>query len=473
VLLRTLLILTLATSAQAATQRGSFELVSDAQTPPAEATPPVSESADPTTPPGPQTFWSRVTKTPEGEARFQNHGYLAGEATRYALSDTFLNPGRTLFRPPLDTQLVRVVDDVAATLPAGVGITGKLAAEWNHDNEASVVHGQVRELYLTRSFGELNVFVGRRILKWTNGYAFSPAGLLDPNRDPSDPSDRLGRLGGRDLAQVDWFRGQQTVTAVLTFPFHTRADGGDRVVAVRYNILLHGADIAASAALASKSKSRGALSVSYVAGQSLELHGEVSGARGSNAAYPRAILDGQQETLFGNDYFSPIYEDENRLHFRALAGANFTFPNGLNLIAEYYHTDDGLDGRQWDNFMAQSAFAAELNEGGGFPPVSGVYTLPQVNLLQGLSYLRSQEIRRNYGFLRLARTFADGKFSADALALINLADGSFLVAPEVELNIGQRITLYVRATAFRGGGRSQYGNVAFASTGTAGLRAHF
>jgi hypothetical protein len=430
----------------------------------------VDQPADDTTPP---SIWTRLRQTPEGEARFQQHGYVAGEGSRFALSGTFLNADRTLFRPPLDTQLVRVVDDLAVAFPAAINLTARLAAEWDHDNSASVVHGQVRELYLTRSLGAFNFFLGRRILKWTTGYAFSPAGLIDPVPDPSDPSDRLGRLGGRDLAQVDWFRGKQTVTAVLTFPFRTRSDGGDRVVAVRYNILVHGADIAASAALASKSKSRGALSVSYVAGQSLELHGEVSAARGSNVTYPRAILDDQQRTLFGTDYFSPIFENDRKLRYRALAGANFTFQGGLNLIAEYYHTDEGLTGQQWDNFLAQSAFASELNRGGQFPPVFGGFTLPQVNLLQGLSYLRSQEIRRDYGFVRLARSFAGEKVTADALTLINLEDRSLLVAPEVSFKIGLRTSLYVRAVVFSGDRRSQYASVAFASTATAGLQVHF
>src|SRR2546423_5252112 len=152
----------------------------------------------------------------------------------------------------------------------------------------------------------------------------------------ADPSGRLERVSGRDLVQLDWFRGKQTVTVVLTFPFRTRSDGGDRVVALRYNILLHGADIAASAAVASRSKSRGAFSVSYVAGQSLELHAEGSVARGSNVVYPRAILDGERRTLFGTDYFSPVFDNDRQLRFRALAGANFTFSDGLNLIAEYY-----------------------------------------------------------------------------------------------------------------------------------------
>jgi hypothetical protein len=421
----------------------------------------------------PRSIWTRLTQTREGEPRFQNHGYIAGEASRFALSETFLNADRTLYRPPLDTQLTRVVDDVSGVLPAAVNIKGSFAAEWDHDNSASVVRGQVRELYVTRSVGNFNLFLGRRILKWTNGYAFSPAGLIDPIRDPADPSDRLGRLGGRDLAQVDWFRGKQTVTAVLTFPFRTQSDGGDRVFALRYNVLLHGADIAASAAVASKSKSRGALSVSYVVGQSLELHGEASAARGSNVVYPRAILDGQQRTLFGTDYFSPVFENDRKVRLRALAGANFTFPGGLNLVAEYYHTDEGLTGQQWDNFLAQSSYASQLNQDGQFPPVRGGYTLPQLNLLQGLSYLRSQEIRRDYGFVRLARSFAGEKVAADILAVINLGDRSLLVAPEVSIKIGERTSLYARAVVFSGDSRSQYANVAFARTATAGLRVHY
>jgi hypothetical protein len=407
------------------------------------------------------------------EPALQQHGTLSGEATGLALSDTLFNPGHRLYSPSLSAQLIRLTHDASVSLPLELNLTSKLAAEWDHDATRHTAHVQLRELYLARSLGDFNVFLGRRILKWTNGYAFSPAGLLDPQRNPADPSDRLGRLGGRDLAQVDWFRGQQSISAVVAFPFRTQADGGDRVLAMRYDVLVHGIDIAVSAAYPSKTKPRGAVSVSYVLGKSLELHGEASAARGSDVLHPRATVDGEQSTLFGNDYLAPLLEDDGHLRYRVLAGANLTFPEGTNLIVEYYHTDDGLTPGQWDNFLTQSAYASELAAGHRFPPVYGGFTLPEVNLQQGLAYLRSQEIQRDYGFVRLARSFRDGRLQTVALALVNLHDRSFLVAPEATLTVMGRTSVYVRGVLFHGNDRSQYGNVAFSRSVTVGVRQHF
>src|SRR6185436_15393207 len=76
----------------------------------------------------------------------------------------------------------------------------------------------LRDLYVNGSLGRFQLSAGRKILKWSNGYAFSPAGLLDPVRDPSDPRDRLGRTEGRDLVQLDCYAGGQTLTLVASAP---------------------------------------------------------------------------------------------------------------------------------------------------------------------------------------------------------------------------------------------------------------
>lgn len=65
----------------------------------------------------------------------------------------------------------------------------------------------VREAYAGLSAGDFDFMVGRRIVRWGTGYAFSPAGILDPPRDPANPGDRLNLNQGRDMLKVDYVRG--------------------------------------------------------------------------------------------------------------------------------------------------------------------------------------------------------------------------------------------------------------------------
>ncbi|HEY0143930.1 MAG TPA: hypothetical protein VGF48_23795 [Thermoanaerobaculia bacterium] len=403
---------------------------------------------------------------------FQNHGSVIGELGTDTRADSFFNPDNALYMPPLHSRLVRLNDDFSATLPYELGVNGKVALEWSGDADSRVTRGQIRELYLTRSLGDFTVTAGRRILKWTNGYAFAPAGVLDPPRNPADPQDRLGRLGGRDIAQVDWFRGDHTATLVYSFPFETRAGGGERVLAARYNVLWKGVDFSAIAAIPSESPERLAFSASYVIGEALELHGETSFQRGSDVILPRAALLDDPRQLLGNDYFTGSDDDDVRM--RVLIGANYTFRGGTNLVVELYHTDEGLSAREWNNFLAQSRYADSLRDDPRHQaPIRDGYTLPELNLLQGLSYLRAQEIRRDYGFVRVARAWRDQTLSTTALALVNLHDGSFLVTPEASYTVRRQTSVYARATLFYGNERSQYGNVPTGQSFTVGVRRHF
>ncbi|HEX6160851.1 MAG TPA: hypothetical protein VF111_11840, partial [Thermoanaerobaculia bacterium] len=129
---------------------------------------------------------------------------------------------------------------------------------------------------------------------------------------------------------------------------------------------------------------------------------------------------------------------------------------------------------QWNNFLAQSEYADSLRHDPRFQtPVRDGYTLPELNLLQGLSYLRAQEIRRDYGFVRVARSWREQTLSTTALALVNLHDGSFLFTPEASYGIRKQTSIYARATLFFGDERSQYGNVPTAHSFTVGVRRHF
>ena len=66
---------------------------------------------------------------------------------------------------------------------------------------------RVKETYAGLSAGDFDFTAGRKIVRWGTGYAFTAAGVLDPPRDPTNPSDRLNVNQGRDMVKADWVRG--------------------------------------------------------------------------------------------------------------------------------------------------------------------------------------------------------------------------------------------------------------------------
>src|SRR5258708_15429415 len=70
----------------------------------------------------------------------------------------------------------------------------------------------VKEPYASLSVGDFDFSVGRKMVRWGTGYAFTAAGVLDPPRDPTNPTDRLNVNEGRDMVKGDWVRGNHALT---------------------------------------------------------------------------------------------------------------------------------------------------------------------------------------------------------------------------------------------------------------------
>ncbi len=62
---------------------------------------------------------------------------------------------------------------------------------------------RVKETYAGLSAGDFDFTAGRKMVRWGTGYAFTAAGVLDPPRDPTNPTDRLNVNQGRDMIKAD------------------------------------------------------------------------------------------------------------------------------------------------------------------------------------------------------------------------------------------------------------------------------
>lgn len=174
-------------------------------------------------------------------------------------------------------------------------------------------HARIRpkEVYGGLTLGDFDFVLGRKILKWGTGYAFTPTGILDPVRNPTDPTDRLDLNEGRELGSVQWIKGRHALTAAWASGgvLQRHRPGLREVTAFRYNALVAGFD---SSLIYARERGRPAFTganFTRVIGEAVEIHGEVAHRDGTSV----------------------------------LAGGKYSFRCGLGVIAEFYSPQSGSD----------------------------------------------------------------------------------------------------------------------------------
>jgi len=225
-------------------------------------------------------------------------------STRYSLAlidDATFYSGTPAHAPQILNQvLVQPTFDIRYKdrLTFSTSVVGLSAT---YDHTASTLH--VKETYASLSAGDFDFTAGRKMVRWGTGYAFSAAGVLDPPRIPTNPTDRLNVNQGRDMIKADWVRGSHALTfawstAELAPPHFNLRD----TTAFRYNVLVRGFDTSLIAGNDRGGDSFGALTFTRVVGQAWEVHGEA------------------------------VWREQAA----ALIGAKYTLPSGITFMGEFY-----------------------------------------------------------------------------------------------------------------------------------------
>ena len=170
----------------------------------------------------------------------------------------------------------------------------------------------VKETYADLSAANFDLTLGRKMVRWGTGYAFTAAGVLDPPRIATNPSDRLNVNEGRDMIKADWVHGPHAIslvwsTAALASP---QTDLHD-TTAFRYNVLVRGFDTSLIAGNDRGGDSFGALTFTRVFGQAWEVHGEA--AWREQAA---ALLGAKYTTASGVTFIGEFYSPPNIPYYR-------------------------------------------------------------------------------------------------------------------------------------------------------------
>jgi hypothetical protein len=317
-----------------------------------------------------------------------------------------------------------------------------------HDVPAYRPLAVINEAYGSYDLHEhLQLTLGKKRVTWGSGLAVSPMDLLNPPKDPTDPSlQRAGAWLARIEAPFERFTftlvGAARATriyggvpgALLYYPEYPSAEAvqsngalpDDRddephyALAARLYALVADTDLNLVWTFtnlyqdAFEKKHRLGISAARLIGKSLEVHAEALLQRGTKR--PMSTLG------------------EDALVVRAVLGPRYFFADDSSLGAEYLFNGDGYSGEELANLLALASSVPRANrlalQGAGARPDPGS---PQK--------LRFDPLRRHYLFLMYTRPRLWDDFTVQATLFGNLHDLTGIFAPLVTWSATEWLSL--------------------------------
>jgi hypothetical protein len=339
------------------------------------------------------------------------------------------------------------------------GLTTSLHLDVSTDNQKIPDYSySIREFSFDLSLmDELDITIGKKILKWGPGYAFNPTGVVEPQRSPSDPSDRLGQNEGRKLVSVTAFLGKSSLTFVYINDVQytsSKLYWSKQEFALRAYTFVNGFDLSLIGHYKEGDRLETGFNYAKVIGNNLELHGEVLAKKGSSAEYHQVITSDNDEQIFSSNPYVTLYNQSDRIFYKILLGGQYTFENGINIAIEYYHNAEGLSKIEWKRWMKFVKFQNSIQQGlHAAAPI--LIEASRNNILWALRTLSTRGTMSDYMF-GLERC-ATGNWSFECLQFLNALDFSIVIIPSVSFGISENVSLYGRWTSFIGGSDSEFG----------------
>ena len=379
---------------------------------------------------------------------YQYRGQVAEELTyRSIRSDSLLNPqNRILELRAFSNRIVGDLD-LRASVSGVVDVVLRDRAFYLTGNgQADGFQNTVEEAYLRLRFvPAVLAEIGKRSLVEGVGYSFNPVDFLRvttdlPGTDP-DPAQFREHRPGQYLVRLVADLGPLTVSTLYA-PRLSDVDSPhinevDQFLFKVYS-LVHGHDV--SLYLYRGTRWKGGASWATVIGRALELHAEASLQRGSDAKVPVA------SGIPGDAPFHFVRADGHDLIARTLVGGQYTFGNGINVIAEYFYNGQGYSRSEFTRYF-RSLDAAGLD-----PTLRGAASLGEAT--RNLDFVQGQ----HFLFARLGDVLLPMKVRLVAFGVLNLEDGSHLVSSEVSRAWGD-VRASVGYDGFLGSRRSQFGSL--------------
>jgi hypothetical protein len=329
----------------------------------------------------------------------------------------------------------------------------------------------VRELSFDYSLSDaLDLTIGKKILKWGTGYAFNPTGVVEPQRSPSDPSDRLGQNEGSKLASLNVFSGKSSLTFV--YVNDSRVESwkwyrGTQEFALRAYTFLSGLDLSIVGHYREGDRLELGTNWSYVVGNDLELHGEFLGKQGSPVLYHEAIMTDDDPQIYSSYPYMAAYDHSSRIFYKLLLGGQYTFENGINIALEFYRNTEGLSTTQWKRWMKFVKFQSDVQRG-RIPLPLQLLEPSRNNLLWALQTLSPRGAMQDYCFGR--EYWSIDRWSIELIQFMNAQDLSAVLIPTLSFKLSDNFSTYGRLAVFTGSSESEFGALFYETTFSLGVQ---
>jgi hypothetical protein len=298
------------------------------------------------------------------------------------------------------------------------------------------------------------LLVGKKRIVWGAGLAFNPTDLLNPPKDPTDPT---FQRAGAWLAQAEWAYEKVAVsvvaagavtrqyaglpTALIFYPeqetyeqtrgwaANTRDDEAHVSVMARLYLLLADTDVNLIYGYtnlyndAFKKKSKVGFSLSRVFGN-LEVHAEGLFYTGASRleANPDCVEAPMACALRGETVASRPHLEAEWLNAKVVAGGRYQFDDSSFLSLEYYFNGEGLSEAKYRDLaylaLSQPLVAQQLLSGGADPGTPQKFAF--------------EPFRRHYAVLQYQKPQIADDFTLGLSALVGLEDLSAQVVPMVQ-----------------------------------------
>lgn len=340
----------------------------------------------------------------------------------------------------------------------------------DHRVPANLPLVSLSELYWSHDVRpELSLLVGKKRVVWGPGMAFNPTDLLNPPKDPTDPSfQRAGAWMARlevpletmaftvlFAPQVTWQENGLPARFLYDPSWDPTGDGQPHyLVAARAYALIADADVNGMLFFSHRYHDfldhsfKVGGSVSRIFANALEVHAEALVHAGSSRSYPNhACLADLPSALGCLLRAEPLMERRelggDSLTTHALLGARYQLDDDTLLSAEYLFQSDGYTRRDFQSLVNALALVRAA-PGLGLDP-----TLVQSAVLGGPGQAAEgspqkftfEPLGRHQLFLSFSRSRIRDDFSVGAVLLGSLQDLSGLFSPNISWQATEWLTI--------------------------------
>jgi hypothetical protein len=356
----------------------------------------------------------------------------------------------------------------------------------NHDVGVVRPGAFVSELYgLWQTTEKWSLTLGKKRVVWGPGLAWNPTDLLNPPKDPTDPTQQragswLARLEGQfDRMSLSLVGAAKTTrqyggvpSGLIWYPDNQPAQSYD----ANGNLLADGRDAQAHFALAARAyalvadadvqvfgylthlyndafryKPRFGASFSRVFGNAVELHAELLGQTGSARTYFDATCTADLAAMLGcvGSGKSPVGTtalQDNGVRWKGLLGARYQFGEAASVSAEYYFNTEGYTPAEFKAFAGALALRQQASLQGLAIPSGLLGNFgPQTSDPGTPQKFAFEPLRRHYLFLTYLHPQLADDFTINAVVIVGLEDLSGQLAPQLTWSAQQWLNLSVGA----------------------------